>query len=394
MRNHRTLTNYLFLVIFFLIFFILIRVMISNEYYSTFLEISIAILSGATISLILIPYTYQETKRIERDEYFKLLFEEIDLIRTKIPEIPDKVNSLRDKWKAFEKNKWIQLKHPVLFPYSASTRFFYQYLPNNAFFSLINRGFIRDIKGFNPKSKDPQYHIISLFYLHCKNASELSERIEDYINVCIDNKPKDNSPSNFFKIHDLVFKWIDSKTIQFTDITEIDSLGRPSSFKEKSWDEFVDEQCNQIIKLFEDLEENIDKKILNYKNYQEFSKDIINDEEMGSSSKNSRMKQNIISILCPFLAILILIFSLAFPINALYSVSTTFLILIIIFFGIIFITWYYSMDLLNKDPSIKSISKFVLSILIIYLLCFRPLEIAPKAHSFLPAYIKKRCWGL
>ena len=145
------------IIILFTLFF-LIKIVISAGFLSALpyisvlsaiLDVAIVITSAAAISIVLIPYTYKETKRIEREEYFKLLYEEIDLIRTKIPLIPSKIETLKKSWKSFEKEQWIQEKHPILFPYSASTRFFYQYLPNNAFHSIINRGFIREIKGFN-----------------------------------------------------------------------------------------------------------------------------------------------------------------------------------------------------------------------------------------------------
>ena len=246
--------------------------------FSKSLEIVITIISTFVIAMIIVRYTYHKTKKIERDEYFEQLYEEMDLIKTKIPLIPEKVNALRVKWKYYQKDQWIKPKDPVLSPYSSSTRFFDQYLPNTAFLSLSNRGFVRDIKGFNAKSEDSQYHIISLFYRRCKIASEFSQIIEERINMCIDNLPNDNQPSKFFKSQDLVFKWINLKTIQLADIHEIDVLGNSANLKEMLWEEFVDEKCDQIIKIFEDLRKGINPRISHYYRYLEFSDDTINDK--------------------------------------------------------------------------------------------------------------------
>jgi hypothetical protein len=349
--------------------FVLIAVIyvIPEDKISTSLEIVITIISAIFISVVIVKYTYTETKKLERDEYFRLLYNEIDLIKTKIPLIADQIQELKPKWKAFEKEKWIYEKHPVLWPYSQNTRFFYQYLPNNSFNSIINRGFARDIKGFDPKSKDQQFHFISLFYLNIKNASELSERIEDYINACIDNKPTDGKPSKFFKSHELVFKWIDSNIIQFTDTNEIDEHGNYCSFRELLWDEYVDEKCNEIIEIFDNLKSKIDTRISNYHSYQEFSQDVIVEEEDISLTNSFNDKKTNIGIFWPIYAFLFLILILIFPMLYLYPVSDLFLLFVIAFVVIIAVTIYRSLIQFRKDPSKKNLTKILFFILIIWL---------------------------
>lgn len=375
MKNFNIFTKWNIGIIILFIFFFLTRIAISAGFLSTFLyivvlsdilDVGIVITSAIAISIILIPHTYEETKRIERDEYFKLLYEEIDLIRTKIPQIPNKIKTLKESWKSFKKEQWIQNKHPILFPYSSSTRFFYQYLPNNAFQSIINRGFIREIKGFNSKSEDDQYHMISYFYLKSKNTSEFSQRIEDWINICIDNRPNDNIPSKFFKLHGIVFKWLDSKTIKFTDISEIDSQGNPIGFQIKTWDEFVEYQCSQIIKLFDELQKKIDERILNYKDYQDFYQDIINEEDITQSASDPKEKK--FGLSWPLRGYFILFLILLFPMIAFFWISIYFSIIVILLFIAILLIVYFSLVRFRKEPTKKGLGRVFISIIVIWLL--------------------------
>ena len=130
-------------------------------------------------------YALFRSNFVEIDNTFKAVFYEILDNRKRVEDILKKVDDLKDAWIRLEENQWIYEKTVVRESYSLDTRYFYQYLPNNAFSVLIDHNFDQIVKGARIKADINYYHQIARFYFHCVKTSESTQRIEDEINAKI-----------------------------------------------------------------------------------------------------------------------------------------------------------------------------------------------------------------
>jgi hypothetical protein len=135
------------------------------------IDILVALATGALIATISIRYTFIQQKKLDYYEYMDAVLLEMKENLEKLDQLPTKINELETGWKLF-KESWIQGKVVALWP--RGTRYFYQYLSDNNFISLLNSGYVRKLL---PEYLEP----LGFYYLNCRKLNDETQTIEDEI---------------------------------------------------------------------------------------------------------------------------------------------------------------------------------------------------------------------
>jgi len=225
-----------------------------------FLSLIISICVAFYIAIFSTEYAIFRNRYVEIRDTFENVFKEIFKNKERIESVLSSIDSLKTSWIRSEKGQWIKDKTIVRDPYSVTTRFIYQYLPNNAFKVMQSKSFDQIIKGAKNEQIPNYYHQLLRFYFQCVTTSEKSQRIEDQINDFIDLKEKHPQP-----IDDSidVEKLIDGsgnllffhKPIGYK-ISEYNDLFVNGIIDNLKWNNFVTSKVDEIVDCFNKCKNN------------------------------------------------------------------------------------------------------------------------------------------
>lgn len=187
----------------FLVILLLLGLSLTSPILKPVLDILIPIFVAIYIVIISTEYALFRNKFVEIESAFRAVFEEIVDNRKRVVNILNELDNLKNAWINLEKDRWIYEKSVVRVPYSIENRFFYQYLPNNAYTVLQSHSYDQIINGARNKQEPNYYHQIARFYFHCVKTSENTQKIEAKINFFLlklkyeENKNKKISISKY-----------------------------------------------------------------------------------------------------------------------------------------------------------------------------------------------------
>ena len=171
-----------FHLLFFLLIGFLLGVYVLSPILQPFFSMLIPIFVAFYIVIFSTDYALFRSRFVEIDNALKAVFNEMVENRKRVGGVFQQLPILEDLWIKQEEGHWIYEKIPIRNIYSMKTKFFYQYLSNNAFTVLQSHNLDQIIKGAKIKTEPNYYHQITRFYLHCIKTSETTQVIEDEIN--------------------------------------------------------------------------------------------------------------------------------------------------------------------------------------------------------------------
>jgi len=363
----------------FLLILFLLGIFVLYPILQPFLSMLIPVVVAFYIVIISTDYALFRSRFVEIDNTFRAVFDEIIENRKRVENILQNINQLKGAWVQLEKDQWINEKTAIRESYSLDTRFFYQYLPNNAFTVLLARNFDQEIIGARYKADINYYHQIARFYFHCLKTSETTQRIEVEINGLLKQLHAKKEKSSFIPIIDSSSNIVnfysteeryDASSFPTTTpicdhtphekfyIIKSDELFKAfltedGDIDNKKWEEFVETKVEKIIDCFKRFQEEDTEHCPNIKNiatYRDFFSTVIDQNNLFPSFFYSEIvgkwkAEVYLVLLSSVLAIWVTALLMADPFELILTIfsgvisSIIFGILFIIFFIILYILY-------------------------------------------------------